>query len=376
MKSNISEISYSIRSSLRAPYLTARSFLLRPLVVLRKTGIPREGEIKEILFLRHDRIGDMVLSTGIFRGLKKRYPGARLTVLASGKNYEIIRNNPYVDETAIFDGTRDFISRFRRRNIDLVIDPFYTYELRQSFLTYISGARYRIGFEESGREMFFNMRGPKLLPASHMAGNIFRLVSFLGVNADEYEPQIYLSNDETGWAKSIFADRGLTGDFLKAAIAPGAYYPSQQWGADKYEELAGRLVKKSGVKIILFGEKSEETLLRKIQSKAGRKDAEVFCGVTLRQFMALLAQCNLLVCNNSGALHIACALKIPTVSSMGPTDPVLWWPRGKGHIVLREKLACSPCYKARCVRHDCMSRILVEDVMAAAELQIERHKNG
>jgi len=95
----------------------------------------------------------------------------------------------------------------------------------------------------------------------------------------------------------------------------------------------------------------------------------------LRGVMAALNRCNLLLCNNSGPLHVASALGVPTVSTMGPTIPHLWWPIGGIHTVLRKDLPCSPCQRGRCKWHDCMKLITVDEITGAAKAQIEKRMN-
>ncbi|MEK7846329.1 MAG: glycosyltransferase family 9 protein, partial [Nitrospinota bacterium] len=90
----------------------------------------------------------------------------------------------------------------------------------------------------------------------------------------------------------------------------------------------------------------------------------------LRVFISLLSHCHLLLCNNSGPLHIATALKIPTVSTMGPSVPYLWWPAGENNIVLRKEIECSPCNKGLCSGHECMELITIDDMMEAVEKQL------
>jgi ADP-heptose:LPS heptosyltransferase len=88
--------------------------------------------------------------------------------------------------------------------------------------------------------------------------------------------------------------------------------------------------------------------------------------------MAYLSRCQLLICNNSGPLHIASGLGVPTVSTMGPTVPQLWRPLGKDHIVIRKGLACSPCSKGVCRSHECLESISVAEMEKAVESLLER----
>jgi ADP-heptose:LPS heptosyltransferase len=99
---------------------------------------------------------------------------------------------------------------------------------------------------------------------------------------------------------------------------------------------------------------------------------EILIGLSLDRLTALISLLGLLVCNNSGPLHIACAVKTPTVSTMGPTEPELWWPAGEENVVIRRELPCSPCGKAVCASHDCMNLISVDEMLNAVSLQIKR----
>lgn len=357
-----------MKDSLKEVYLNVRGVLLSPFLLFKETRIPKKEEIKTILILRHDGVGDMVLSTPLFRALKKNFPDARLTVLASQRNYGIIENNPNVDEILIYKGTGQFIKEVRKRGFDLAIDLFFTYEMKQAFMAYLSGAKYRIGFEEAGREIFFNVRGPITLPEKNMVEHLLDLSEKIGTKREGCEPEIFLTEEEKKWASSFLSEKGLAAA-IKIAIHPGAFYPSQRWPALRFGEIAKRIIKEYEVKVLLFGDKGEKLLLKTIRDIAGEK-TEIFCGLRLRQFIVLLNYCNLLICNNSGPLHIASALKIPTVSIMGPAVTPLWLPWGKNHIVIRKELPCSPCNKAECEDHSCMNLITVEEVMDAVRKQL------
>jgi ADP-heptose:LPS heptosyltransferase len=143
----------------------------------------------------------MVLTTPLFESLKRHIPGCRITVLASKVNKDVISNNPFVDEVVLYQGIVKFMRGFRNKGIDLTIDPLYSYELKSAFLAFLSGAKYRIGFEESGREVFFNIKGPRPDPSKHMANQILSLLEPLAIKEDEAQPKIYLTPEEIDNAK-------------------------------------------------------------------------------------------------------------------------------------------------------------------------------
>jgi len=114
--------------------------------------------------------------------------------------------------------------------------------------------------------------------------------------------------------------------------------------------------------VILFGGPADEGLVERIRSGI---PGGALASVTpdIRRFAALLSCCRLLVCNNSGPLHVASALGIPTVSFMGPTEKTLWLPLGERHVVLRiDDLSCIGCNRGVCPAGtlECMRRITPE----------------
>lgn len=363
-------MSSDLHKAARDVYLKSRWVLLSPLFLFRRIkSIPEEG-FKRILFLRHDRIGDMVVSTAAIKALKIAYPQAMITVLASAKNHEVLKGNPYVDEVIIFRGLINFIQEIRPRGFDLAIDLFLTYELKQAWLAYLSGARYRIGFAGGGREIFFNLSSPNPSSNKKMAEHLLDIVERVGVASRGCKPEIFLTKEEVNQGKEAFARMGIGEGDLKIAIHPGAHYPSQRWSGRKFGEVAKRIGENFKAKIILLGAREEKNIVAEVKEVAEGKVADL-SGVPLRTLMAIVKGCDLLLCNNSGPLHIAAALGVPTVSMVGPSETPLWLPYGDGHVVLQKDLPCRPCHRAYCDGHECMEAITVEEVLAAVRTQIE-----
>ncbi len=357
------------KTLLKKPYLIIRKTLLFLPGLLNRKKTLKDEEIKKILLLRHDRVGDMALSTPLFKSLKTGYPEAKITVLASESNQEILKNNPNVDEILIYRGISNFMNATRKINFDMAIDLFLTHDLKQAFMIYLSGAKYRLGFEDSGREIFFNVRSPAALPRKRMIEHLSDLAEAAGTGTEDREPDIFLSNEEKEWALDLLSIKGLEKS-IKIAIHPGAFYPTQRWPAERFGELARSIIEDCGAAVLIFGDKKEGPLLQTVQKIAGDR-SEIFCGLSLRQFTALLGCCYLLICNNSGPLHIASALKVPTVSMTGPTVVPLWLPWGENHIAINKGLQCSPCNRASCNDHSCMELITVNEAKAEVFRQFE-----
>jgi heptosyltransferase-2 len=360
-----------LKALLRTTYVKTRSALLWPILLLRRTKKLPKAEVRSILFLRYDRIGDMVLSTAALKALRRAYPQAKITILASQRNHEILKHNPHVDEILIYKGILWFLREIRPKGYDLVIDPFVTHELKQAFMTYLAGGEYRIGFENAGREIFFNLRGPVASNTKRMVEHLLDLVELLGGNRKDCEAEVFLSDKELQWASKALSNKGIGEHTLIVAIHPGAYYLSQRWSTERFGELARRIFEQYEAKVILFGSRDGKDLVKKVKEVAGKK-VQDFSGLRLREFMALLSRCHLLICNNSGPLHIASALKVSTVSMIGPTVTPLWLPSGRHDVVINKRLSCSPCNRVVCKGHECMESITVDEVFEAVQSQITR----
>jgi len=361
------------RDTLRNAYLVVRFCVLLPLWVLRMLTLKkiRFQDVKTILIVRHDRIGDMVLTTPLFQALRRVFVGARIVVLASRVNAAVIEHHPCVDEVIVYQDEEQWRRLGRSLEIDLAIDAYYTYLFRPAWHTVLSGARYRLGFEKAGREVCFNVRGPQEGKPQQMVDQLLELVRSLGVAVREKEPKLYLSDEEKQWAADALVRQGMAGDVIKVAFHPGAYYPSQRWPLERFIALGQRLLEREpAARLLVFGGPKENDLLERVRAAFTDARAKVFSGLGIRQFMALLSFCSVSVCNNSGALHISCGLGVPTVSWLGPADPVLWRPRGPRDILVGKKVPCQPCYRDVCGRHTCLLAIAVDEVWQALQKQL------
>ncbi len=367
-------------------YLTLRSLILGSLCSFTKTYNKDDlsgPSIKKLLVIRLDRIGDMVMTTPIFRALKGKWPNVQISVLTDPVNKNIVINNPFIDCILVYDREnthKSFNSRLtffrsiREREFDIVIDPYLDYELKTSFITRFVGNRFRLGFEFAGKGIFYNIRyQSNVFPVSaeerHMIDYYLDLVTCLGIETKQRQPEIFLSLDEKEEAYKLLKEAGANPESKIIGIHPGGHYKSQRWSIKRFATISDHLITNYDVKVILFAGREEEQLMSEFKNYAV-KTPIILVNLSLREFMSALGHCSLFLCNNSGPLHIATALNISTVSTMGPTVPYHWWPRGENHIVLRKNLDCSPCKKGICKTHECMELIKTNDFITAVGRQI------
>ena len=361
-----------MKTILKSIYLKIRGSALKALSLffIKKKSLPSHRDIQSILSIRIDRVGDMVLSTPAFRAIKAALPHVRLTVMASPANAAILKNNPDVDDVVIYDrfaGLHDkinLIKKLRSQHFNLAIDPHNDYELKTAFLAALSGAANRIGYAAFGREIFFNHPPSVIRENRPFVDVALDLLQDIDISATNRSPKVYISEDEQDWAKKWMIQNGLQGK-ASVGIHPGAHYKTQRWLPEYYAELIQLIRRQPQTGIILFGGPSDAKVIEEIVARV-KNGICVSIQDNLRYLAALLAQCQMFICNNSGPLHIAVALDIPTISFMGPTVKEQWIPVGSIHRVLRrDDLPCIGCNLGYCKikSHDCMRLIRPETVI-------------
>jgi heptosyltransferase-2 len=157
-------------------------------------------------------------------------------------------------------------------------------------------------------------------------------------------------------------------------VSPGAAYgTAKQWLPERFAEAAAQIADARGCEIALFGSKSEFDLCERVRLLLEDRAATNYAGATsLGEFIDLASQCELFLTNDSGAMHIASALGVPTIAVFGATDHIATGPTGPLARVVREPVECSPCLLRECpIDHRCMSRVSAGRVAAEALALIE-----
>lgn len=346
----------------RAALLAARAVLLHTAFLLRRRSRrpPAPGSVRRILALRTDRLGDMVLTTPALMDLRRRFPEAEITVLAPAAPLALLEQHPAVDRRVPLQAgglPRELVGRF-----DLAIDFTSDAGLRGAFLAGRSRARHRIGLRGAGRQAFFNLKGPRARRAAHVLDLNRAIVRALGAEPSDEAPALHLGAAERGAAAARLAALGAAAP--RVAIHPGGHHPSQRWAPEQFAEVIACLTERHGAACVVLAGPGEEGLVERIC--AATPDALPAGPLDVRSMAALIGACELFVGCNSGPLHIAGALGVPTVSVMGPTDPVRFAPRGPADRVVRHPLPCSPCDRGRCWHHTCLRGVEPEEVVALA----------
>ena len=320
--------------------------------------------ITSLLLIRPGGIGDSVLLAPSIQSIKNSYPSANITILAELRNAGIFSLIPGVDKLLCYDRPREMFQALLSR-YDVVIDSEQWHRLSAVVARFVS-APVKIGFGTNERRRMFT----HTIPYSHddyESVSFAHLLEALGIGAEVVDVGVPFLTIPV--ADSVYASKllGLFHDKLFVTIFPGASIPERRWGADRFR-LVTETLSIFGIKIVVVGGKED------------RKQGEVISGggltlnlagmTTLPETAAVIQKSALLLSGDSGVLHIAAGLGVPTVSLFGPGRAKKWAPRGERHIVINKELPCSPCTTfgntppcANSVR--CMSNITVDEVVNA-----------
>jgi heptosyltransferase-2 len=338
-------------------------------------------------------IGDALMTTPALRNIKE-HPGAYITYLHMFRStYEIMGNNPNIDENIHFpfleksrlEGLR-FLLGFRGK-FDVSINFYPSNRKDYNMASFIIGCKTRIGHRyriHDLRELNF-LKNKTLMEddSLHCVEENLRLLDFLGIGEKKpYTMEIHLTKDEkdfaSGWLNEKDIDTGLIiGMHPGTSVFKG--HDMRRWPLERFSAfINGVHEKHRNAAFVLFGGPEEKPLREKIISmvveKGGIYSADAF---GIRQSAALIERCRLFVTNDSGLLHVAAALNVPTVAVFGPTNPAWVRPWGQGHrvISLSPPLKCSPCFRysplpLRCYSKSnfaCLRDIEEKDVIEAVE---------
>jgi heptosyltransferase-2 len=364
---------------LRSAKLSVFSMFTSP---MRKKKFNKEST-RSVFVVSMKRIGDAVLSIPTFRAIKECIPQSLVTVYAEPYIQDILERIPSIDAIVPYKKRSSFLKKARQvrkltyNSFDLAVDLTCDYTLEGGLWTLLSGAKYRVGYDTRKRGFLFNQPIKHEPEGKHIIDEILAIVQSIGLETRDKSLSLTASKEAEETIHKFLREKGVKSGERLIGIHPGGYYITQRWLPERFAEVADKLIQKHKARIILMGGPKEEKLIAEIKTSMTQHPLTVI-NQPLGNLLALIQTCQLLICNNSGPLHMATAVGTPTVSTMGPTIPERWWPRGDEHQVIRKNLPCMPCNEGYCRLKtlDCMKSITVEDMLEAVERQISRIKKS
>jgi heptosyltransferase-2 len=338
--------------------------------------------IWKILVVELWNIGDVVIATTALQALRARYPDAWISFLGKPHAEEILRGSGLVDEVITFDfpwtsetgkyrrsrydrrAMKNLFRRLREEKFDLTVDC--RMDLRSNLVTYATHARRRVGYAFGGGTFLLTDAIPAAPLANHKVRDWIGLMEALGSRGGTsvltqgeqgkpLTPKLTITADERRAAIAKLESLGIAPGNLIVAVHPGASNETKRWAPENFAQVADFLVESYGARIVVLVDPHG------YGARLPMKNRARYLQIGLRELMGVIGSCDLLICNDSGPMHIADALGVPLVAVFTTGNPRWYGPSGK-----QQKVVGKGAPRGQ------KADVPVKDVIEAAQGQIER----
>jgi heptosyltransferase II len=322
--------------------------------------------MKNILIIGHSNIGDVCYDLAVVRPLQSHFPEAKIHFLTSSRCRDIVDG---------YNGIRSVITYDRSGK-----DKGFLRQIR--FVLELRGRRFDLAvvLKKSARHVFLGAKNVWHIKTgkpcqAHPVDRYLKLLRDNGISADKAMFDFTVSTQEADFCRQFFQDNNISPNDKLAGIMPLAAWSLKSWPVEKWNELAGVLIKRMGFRVIAIGKLPENDLGEKVKSELS-KGIIIADKTTLRQAMAIIERSAVYIGPDSSLLHIASCMGVRAIGLYGPTSADCFYPYfHRDNIVFPHKtLDCMPCcpgMRVTCNKgkhwHDfgpCMQDIRVEDVLA------------
>jgi len=348
--------------------------------------VDREA-IKRVLVRGPNWLGDAVMCEPALRGLRSLFPDAQIVLLVKPAVADLFAGHPALTRVLTYDtkgrhaglsGKWVLVGQLRRQGFDLAV--LFQNAFEAAFLTFLAGVPRRYGYATDGRSLLLSdpVATQDHRTLVHQVRYYWDLLKPLGLTGDPSAPELVVFSEEEQVMAGRFAQGGLTATDVIVGMNPGSTYGgAKRWLPERFAEVTERLCRTiresrdQQVSVVIFGAKGEERLGQEIAAHLSSRSLVLSGATTIRELMAAVKRCAMLLTNDTGPMHIASAFQVPVVAIFGPTDWRTTSPFGSAHTIVRQPVDCAPCLLRECpIDHRCMTRVSVDQVYEAATKQV------
>ena len=327
-----------------------------------------KNQIKKILCIKPRGIGDIVLSTIILDNLIDHFPEIKIDYLTEDFAVQALENNLRVNKVLSMK-KKEFpffvANRIRKEKYDMILDLWSN--PRSAQISFLSGVQYRVGYNFRGRRYAYNIRVKSETNHRHAAEDNLRFLDAIGVPVKSKTLHYYISKEDNDWAKDFIKNSFRENTYV-IGIVPSGGWPSKRCDASKWVEIGKTIKNTFNVQFFILwgpGDEQDANVINENLSPVSILAPET----DVKRLSALINNCNAIIANDSGPMHIAAALNIPTLGIFGPTNPVAHRPYSvNSDYVIKGDLHCIICNKLTCpYNHECMKELSVNKVIKIVE---------
>ncbi len=353
------------------------------------------GNPEKILIRGVNWVGDAVICIPAMKEIRRLFPHSRISLLVRPWVAEIYAAADFVDDIIEYDkkgrhrgwtGFRALIRDLKSRRFDLAILLQNAFEA--AFLAACARIPYRIGYARDGRSLLLthSCKIEDAVREVHQAHYYLGILSGSGLlGRRPWEEKDYplpinigIRDTDQNAARDILQAAGFKKGRPVVGINPGAFYgEAKRWFPDRYAGVADALAGQYGANIVLLGASSDLPVVEEVAAKMRMPSLNLAGKTTLGQLMGLLKECDLLITNDSGPMHLAAALDVPQLAIFGSTSEIATGPLSRNATVLKHQVECNPCFLRKCpTDFRCMKDISLEWVIEAARQKLDVQFRG
>lgn len=335
-----------------------------------------------VTFLMH--LGDLTLTTPFIHALRKAAPDAHITFLADEKLKDVVLHNPYLDEVITIDKKGKDNSllalmacarRLSSMDFDVLIN-LHPNE-RCSFICALTKAKMRTGTVHT----LFKLLWDKFIPLNrkiHAADMYLDVLTQLGIKHLEHNGlEIFPSEAHKRQAEQFWREHGVFASDKLVGFNIGSAVVTKRWAPERFAQVADILAAK-GYRPVFFGGTMDEEMVQEAVSLMKTTPVVATGCFRIGELAAAMRRCSLIITNDSGPMHVAISQKVPIVAMYGPSSPKLYGPYTKDALIVTAEPPCLGCadgMKHKCSDMQCMTRLSVEQVVAAAEKMLHKKEH-
>ena len=346
----------------------------------------KERHFKNVLLVRTDRIGDVVLSLPMVTVLRSSFPPAKISMLLRSYTKELAEGQTGLDWTLVHDQDgrpKPFfllLSELRSHRFDLVVVAHPT--LRLALLMFLAGIPVRVGTGYRWYSFLFNRRvyEHRRTAEKHEAEYNLALLKTIGCGSETVLSPILAIGAETEQvAQNVKRSLGIENSSPVAVLHPGSGGSARDWSPQNFGALA-KALRTDGFQVIVTGAKNERVLVESVMIVAGGAAIPLVGRLSLKELAAFLRRVDVFISNSTGPLHIAAAVGTPVIGFYPPIrecSPTRWGPLTEKKVVfVADNALCPRCNGGPCRGNECMDQITVEQVRSAAHTLVNSFARG
>jgi heptosyltransferase-2 len=329
-------------------------------------------KVRKILIRGPNWVGDSVLAIPAMKAMRASFPDAEITLMVRPWVAGLFSSAPFVDKVWTEEkpsGLGDWIRitrEMRDRQFDLALLLPNSFE--SALMMFLGRVPERVGYGTDGRQWMLTNAVTADSNAGHQVNYYMNLAKVLSAIADPPSIEIEATAQERESARTLLAAEDIARTSRFIVLNPGAAYGSaKRWHEDRFAAVADNLASELHLHVAIIGSEAERPIANLVRDRLKTTTAVLNGKTSLEMLIGVLAESSLMITNDSGPMHIAAALGVPTVAIFGSTDEKATSPYGPRTRIVKHAVDCSPCLLRECpIDHRCMNGVTVEQVCAAA----------